>query len=156
MSFWHCVHSFSSCARGEGGSCRLSVKLSETFYGLAVHTDTRKVARAIVEHLTDAACYTAKWLKSSIAGCVDIDPRTPCRHNWSSNPFVAPSVFMHHAIRVNHTEIRCQKWPSRKIACKSCIAPVKHPWISRSYASSGQNRKSESFVQPVTRPRGGP
>src|SRR5215216_4304242 len=65
MSFWHCVHSFSSCARGEGGSCRLSVKLSETFYGLAVHTDTRKVARAIVEHLTDAACYTAKWLKSS-------------------------------------------------------------------------------------------
>src|SRR5215217_7038884 len=43
----------------------------------------------------------------SIAGCVDIDPRTPCRHNWSSNPFVAPTVFTHHAIRVNHTEIRC-------------------------------------------------
>src|SRR5215208_4610154 len=29
--------------------------------------------------------------------------------NWSSNPFVEPCVFMHHAIRVNHTEIRCQK-----------------------------------------------
>jgi hypothetical protein len=28
-------------------------------------TDTQKVPRAFVERLTDAVCYTAKWLKSS-------------------------------------------------------------------------------------------
>jgi hypothetical protein len=28
-------------------------------------TDTQKVPRAFIEHLTDAVCYTAKWLKSS-------------------------------------------------------------------------------------------
>ena len=29
-------------------------------------TDPQKVARALVEPLTDAVCYTAKWLKSSL------------------------------------------------------------------------------------------
>jgi hypothetical protein len=28
-------------------------------------TDPQKVASAFVERLTDAVCYTAKWLKSS-------------------------------------------------------------------------------------------
>ena len=44
----------------------------------------------------------------SIAGCADIDLRTPCMHNWSSNPFVEPPVCTHHAIRFNYTEIRCR------------------------------------------------
>src|SRR5215210_7774216 len=34
----------------------------------------------------------------------------------------------------------------------SCKAPVKHLWISKPYASSAQNRSSEYFVQPFTRP----
>jgi hypothetical protein len=38
----------------------------ETFCGLAAHTDTRKVARALVEHLNDAVCCTANRLKSSV------------------------------------------------------------------------------------------
>jgi hypothetical protein len=44
----------------------------------------------------------------STAGCVDIDPRTPCIHNRSSNFSVQLSVCTHHAIQVNHTEIRCR------------------------------------------------
>src|SRR5215203_4423251 len=32
-----------------------------------------------------------------------------------------------------------------------CKAPVKHLWIARPYASSAQNRSSESLVQPFTR-----
>jgi nucleotide-binding universal stress UspA family protein len=42
------------------------VKVSETYCVLPAHTDTRKVAKDLVEHLTDAVCYTAKWLKSSV------------------------------------------------------------------------------------------
>ena len=33
---------------------------------MAANTDPRKVARAIEEHLNDAVCYTANWLKSSL------------------------------------------------------------------------------------------
>ena len=29
-------------------------------------TDTQKVLRAFVRRLTDAVCYTAKWLKSGL------------------------------------------------------------------------------------------
>jgi hypothetical protein len=36
-----------------------------TFHGLLPETDPQKVASAFVERLTDAVCYTAKWLKSS-------------------------------------------------------------------------------------------
>jgi hypothetical protein len=32
---------------------------------LALHTEPRKVARAIEENLNDAVCYTPNWLKSS-------------------------------------------------------------------------------------------
>src|SRR5215211_6287423 len=35
---------------------------------------------------------------------------------------------------------------------RSCLPPVKHLWISRPSASPAQNRPSETFVQPVTRP----
>src|SRR5215217_8067709 len=34
---------------------------------------------------------------------------------------------------------------------RSCLAPVKHLWISRPSASPAQNRSRESFVQLVTR-----
>ena len=40
------------------------------------------------------------------AGCVDIDPHTPCMHNRSIRLF-GGTVRTHHAIRVSHTEIRC-------------------------------------------------
>ena len=42
----------------------------------------------------------------STACCVDIDPHKLCMHNRSSRLFGA-TVCRHHAIRVNHTEIRC-------------------------------------------------
>src|SRR5215210_7912298 len=44
------------------------------------------------------------------AGCDDIDLRTRCMHKRLSNFSAKPSVCTHHAIRVNHTEIRCQAY----------------------------------------------
>ena len=52
----------------------------ETFCGLAAHTETRKVARALVEHLNDAVCCTAKRLKSSVEKLSE----KPRRHLWRS------------------------------------------------------------------------
>jgi hypothetical protein len=36
-----------------------------TFCGSLLDRDRQKVLRALVERLTDALCYTAKWIKSS-------------------------------------------------------------------------------------------
>ena len=41
------------------------------------------------------------------AGCVDIDPHTPCIHDRSIRLF-GGTARTHHAIRVNLTEIRCR------------------------------------------------
>jgi hypothetical protein len=48
-----------------------------------------------------------EWASITV-GCVDIDPRTPCMHNRSIRLF-GGTVRRHHAIRVNHTEIRCRQ-----------------------------------------------
>ena len=60
-------------------ACRLFAPLSQhepsnncksfcraTFCGLLRETDPQKVARAFVEVLTNAVCYAAKWLKSTL------------------------------------------------------------------------------------------
>ena len=48
-----------------------------------------------------------------------------------------------------------QKRTSRKIRTQeSCIASVKHLWMSKPSISSAQNRSSNSLVQPFTRPEG--
>ena len=41
------------------------------------------------------------------AGCADVDPRMSCMHNRLIKLF-GGTVCMRHAIRVNHTEIRCR------------------------------------------------
>src|SRR5215213_7335671 len=41
------------------------------------------------------------------AGCADVDPGMSCMHNRLNRLF-GGTVCMHHAIRVNHTEIRCR------------------------------------------------
>ena len=56
--------------------------------------------------------YVGSWIwtsenSSSTAGCVDIDPHTLCTHNRSCRLF-GGTLCTHHAIRVNHTEIRCR------------------------------------------------
>jgi hypothetical protein len=43
----------------------------------------------------------------STAGCADVDPGMSCTHNRLNRLF-GGTVCMHHAIRVNHTEIRCR------------------------------------------------
>jgi hypothetical protein len=40
------------------------------------------------------------------AGCADVDPGMSCMHNRLNRLF-GGTVCMYHAIRVNHTEIRC-------------------------------------------------
>src|SRR5215213_409779 len=41
------------------------------------------------------------------AGCADVDPGMSCMHNRLNRLF-GGTVGMHYAIRVNHTEIRCE------------------------------------------------
>src|SRR5215203_4752785 len=65
----------------------------------------------LLQHFSKAALHVVSFSSSLIAyrttaGCVDFDPRTPCMHNRSTKLF-GETVCTHHAIRVNHTEIRC-------------------------------------------------
>jgi hypothetical protein len=47
---------------------RLQVLCRATYFGSVFRNDPQKDAWAFVECLTDAECYTAKWLKSSSKG----------------------------------------------------------------------------------------
>jgi GAF domain-containing protein len=50
----------------------------------------------------------------STAYCGDIDRHKPCMYEWVSKPF-GRTVFTHHAMWVNHTEIRCIEYMLRDV-----------------------------------------
>src|SRR5215207_2679794 len=76
------------------------------------------------------------------AYCVDIDPHEPWMYEWLSKPF-GRSVCAHHAIWVNHTEIRCYTpWPQRAGA-------VGHFWPYR----GGAMRKAGYELRRIPLPR---
>jgi hypothetical protein len=56
----------------EGTFQQLQVLCRATFCVSVSRNDLQKVARALVKRLTDAVCYTAKWLKSSLVVVVEV------------------------------------------------------------------------------------
>jgi hypothetical protein len=64
----------------------------------------------------------------STAYCGDIDPHKPCVYERLSKPF-GRTVFTHHAMWVNHTEIRCSTrsmhgWLGGSITVQTAIIPL--------------------------------
>ena len=49
----------------------------------------------------------ARTERTTTAYCVDIDPHALCMYEWLSKP-LGHTVCTHHAMWINHTEIRCK------------------------------------------------
>src|SRR5215207_11238932 len=76
------------------------------------------------------------------AYCVDIDPHEPWMYEWLSKPF-GRSVCAHHAIWVNHTEIRCQQ-----VVCQAKDLPYPdYPaYLSRVWRADERTRTADLFI----------
>ena len=102
--------------RSQGGSCEelrargmpLGLMLGMSYEEKEAVLNVGEAALFYSDGLVEAHDSQRVMYGFPTAGCDDIDLRTRCMHKRLSNFSAKPSVCRHHAIRVNHTEIRCR------------------------------------------------